>query len=289
MDTKHIHCMLEKISEYGKCMMEEATGSGNVNLDDAGKIVDMVKDLACAEKDALIAKEMRKAHEDDEAEEKYIRKMLKEENKDEFKRYMEEYGDEGERRFYDDWRYASGRFAPKGRGSYEPRRSGRRRGYVEPEYRMPLEMYHNYTPEELRDMDRESRGVMYFSSPMGSGNMSGGRNSSGNSADSVNSNARGYEEYQRGYSEGRMEGYNQGRNAQNRDYREGKSGTSRRGYMESRENHKDNTPESKQANMKELEKYMKSLSEDLTEAIEGASNEEKTMLKSKLQTLVQKI
>lgn len=41
--------------------------------------------------------------------------------------------------------------------------------------------------------------------------------------------------------------------------------------------------------MKELEKYMKSLSEDLTEAIEGASNEEKTMLKSKLQTLVQKI
>ena len=119
MDTKHIHCMLEKIAEYGKCMMEEAVGAGNVNLEDASKIVDMVSDLAEAEYHALIAKEMRKSVEEDEAEEKYIRKMLKEENKDEYKRMREEYGeDEGERRFYDNYRYkSSGRFAPKGRGS----------------------------------------------------------------------------------------------------------------------------------------------------------------------------
>lgn len=299
MDTKHIHCMLEKISEYGKQMMEAAVGAGDVNLMAAGQIVDMVKDLACAEKDALIAKEMRKAHEDEEAEEKYMMKMLKEENKDEYKRMREEYGeDEGERRFYDNYRYKrSGRFAPKGRGSYMPR--GGRRGYEEPMYFLPPEVYMNYSPEELRDMDREM-GRMYYgggsggSSSGGSGGQSGssgisGGNMGGNSVGSV----RGYEEYQRGYSEGRSDGYNQGRNdgrnSQSRDYREGRSGTSRRGYMESRENHKDNTPESKQANMKELEKYMKSLSEDLTEAIEGASNEEKTMLKSKLQTLVQKI
>ena len=38
-----------------------------------------------------------------------------------------------------------------------------------------------------------------------------------------------------------------------------------------------------------LEKYMGELSGDITEMIAGASNEEKTMLKAKLQTLMQKI
>ena len=74
-----------------------------------------------------------------------------------------------------------------------------------------------------------------------------------------------------------------------RDTREGRSGMSRRFYMEAKEIHSDNTPESKQAKMRELEKYMRSLSDDLTEAIDGASNEEKNMLKSKLATLAQKI
>ncbi len=294
MDTKHIHCMLEKIAEYGKCMMEEAVGAGNVNLEDAKKIVEMVGELAEAEYHALIAKEMRKAGEEDEAEEKYIRKILKEENKDEYKRMREEYGeDEGERRFYDNYRYkSSGRFAPRGRGTYSPRHGGRR-GYEEPPYyHMNPEMYKEHDPEWYRDMDRAS-GKMYYTDGGNSGGQSSSSMSGGNMGGNAGGSARGYEEYQRGYSEGRAEGYNQGRNdgrnSQSRDYREGRSGTSRRGYMESRENHRDNTPESKQANMKELEKYMKSLSEDLTEAIEGASNEEKIMLKSKLQTLVQKI
>lgn len=282
MDTKHIHCMLEKISEYGKCMMEEAVGSGNVNIDEAGKIVDMVKDLACAEKDALIAKEMRKAHEDDEAEEKYIRKMLKEENKDEFKRYMEEYGDDGERRFYDDWRYASGRFAPKGRGSYEPRRSGRRRGYVEPMYHMTPEMYQEHDPEYWRDMDRMD-GKMYYT-PMSGGNS--GNMSMGNSGGS----SRGYSDgYNDGNRRGYEDGYRDGRSNNQRDGREGRSGQSRRSYMETKEMHKSNTPQDKQEKMKSLESYMKELAEDVTEMVEDASNEEKTMLKAKLQTLAQKI
>ena len=63
----------------------------------------------------------------------------------------------------------------------------------------------------------------------------------------------------------------------------------RRGYQEAKEMHKDNSAEGKQAKMRELEKYMKSISEDLTEAIEGASPEEKSMLKSKLQTLAAKV
>ena len=41
--------------------------------------------------------------------------------------------------------------------------------------------------------------------------------------------------------------------------------------------------------MKELEKYMSELGTDITEMISDASNEEKTLLKNKLQVLAQKI
>lgn len=303
MDTKHIHCMLEKIAEYGKQMMEEAVGAGNVNLDDAGKIVDMVKDLACAEKDALIAKEMRKAGEEDEAEEKYIRKMLKEENKDEYKRMREEYGeDEGERRFYDNYRYKrSGRFAPKGRGSYMP--SGSRRGYEEMmpmDYRMDIEDYKMYPAGYMRDLDRMA-GRMYYSGggssggSGGSGGQPGSSMSGGSGGSSGGGSSRGYSDgysdgQTRGYEDGYRDGESRGRSqGGRRDGREGRSGQSRRSYMETKEMNKGNTPQEKQEKMKELEKYMGELSGDITEMISDASNEEKTMLKSKLQTLVQKI
>ena len=41
--------------------------------------------------------------------------------------------------------------------------------------------------------------------------------------------------------------------------------------------------------MRELEDYLKELSTDVTEMIEGASPEEKSMLKNKMQVLMQKI
>lgn len=303
MDTKHIHCMLEKIAEYGKQMMEEAVGAGNVNLDDAGKIIDIVKDLACAEKDALIAKEMRKAHEEEEAEEKYMKMKMKEEHADEYKRYMDEYGEDGERRFYDNYRYADGRFAPKGRGSYRPRSSGRRgrRGYEEPMYFLPPEVYMNYSPEELRDMDRDI-GRMYYGggSSGGSGGSSGGNggqsgmrggSSGGNSGGSVKGYSDGYDEgSRRGYEDGYRDGESRGRSqGGRRDGREGRSGQSRRSYMETKEMNKGNSPQEKQEKMKELEKYMKELAEDVTEMIEDATPEEKSLLKQKLQVLTQKV
>ena len=74
-----------------------------------------------------------------------------------------------------------------------------------------------------------------------------------------------------------------------RDYREGRSGNSRRGYMEAKDMHKDETPEAKQKKMKELENYMKDLSMDVTEMISSSSAEEKNMLKSKMQELIAKI
>lgn len=253
MDTKHIHCMLEDMAEYGKEMISCATGSGNVNLHDAMQIVDMVKDLADAEYHALIAREMRKEHEEEEEEEKYILRMLKEEHG---------MSEEDSRRFYDAWRYKSGRFAPKGRGT--------RRGYDEPPYyHMMPEDYKAHDPEYWRDMDRRT-GKMYYTDANMAGNAP--TTTTGNDG-----NVRGYSD---GYADGMKDGRKSGESRYDR---------ARRGYEEKKEMHKGNTPEDKQAKMKSLESYMRELSEDLTGAIEGASNEEKTMLKSKLQTLVQKI
>lgn len=74
-----------------------------------------------------------------------------------------------------------------------------------------------------------------------------------------------------------------------RDHREGKSGMSRRSYMETKEMRKANTPADKQAKMTELEKYTKELAEDVTEMISDATPEERTMIRTKLQALAQKI
>lgn len=69
-----------------------------------------------------------------------------------------------------------------------------------------------------------------------------------------------------------------------RDYREGKSPLSRRGYMESKEQHK-----GAEIEMRELEKYMNELGSDITEMIAKASPEEKSLLLNKMSTLMSKI
>lgn len=257
MHIKHIHETIEKLSKYAceeACKNKEA-----IDTKEMGEVVDMVKDLAEAEYYARIAKAMEEAEKEDEEEAKYIMKKMK-----------EEYGEEeGERRFYDDYRYKrSGRFAPKGRGSYMPRR-----GYDEPPYyhMMPNEA------EYYRDMDRMS-GKMYYS---GGGQSSSG-NSSGQSGNMSGNSTRGYSD---GYSDGLRDG---SRNNQ-RDGREGRSGQSRRSYMETKEMHKSNSSEDKQHKMKELEKYMGELSGDITEMISDATPEEKALLKQKMQMLMQKI
>lgn len=73
------------------------------------------------------------------------------------------------------------------------------------------------------------------------------------------------------------------------DIREGKSGMSRKMYMETKEMHKGNTPEDKQHKMRELENYAKELTEDVVDMVADMSAEEKNLLKTKMQTLVQKI
>ena len=273
MHIKRIHEMEEKLTEIALCEINK--GIECVNTAEMGAVIDMIKDLACAEKEAREAKEMEKEEEDEKKENEYFLKMLK-----------EEYGDEeGEKRFY------SGQPRSRTSGRFMRRGDGRRRGYEEPPYyRMNPEMYKEHDPEWYRDMDRQTKGVMYFSSPM-SGNMSGGNSSvgngnSGNSSGNVRSYTEGFEDGQtRGYSEGYERGKSDGRNSQSRDRREGRSGQSRRGYMETKEMHKDNTPESKQHRMKELDTYMNELNEDMKELIADMTPEERSMVKQKVAKL----
>ena len=236
MHIKNIRCIEEKLAEAIRCEFDK--GIENVNTAEMGKATDMLKDAAEAEYYARIAKAMEDAEKEDEESQKYRLKQLK-----------EEYGEDDGRRYYDNYRYMrTGRFAPKGRGTYMPRR-----GYETPiEYHMTPEMYREHDPEYYRDVDRNI-GRMYYTE-------TGMRGNTGNSS-----------------------------RTGMRDGREGRSGASRRSYIETKEMHPDNSQESKQMKMKELEKYMGELSGDITEMIAGASNEEKTMLKAKLQTLMQKI
>lgn len=273
MHIKNIHCMIEKLSECTKSAIENNQDHiGTFYIPD---IVDMIKDLCCAEKDARIAKSMEKEEEEEKEEEKYMLKMLKEEHG---------MSDEDSKRFYDAWRYkSSGRFAPKGRGT--------RRGYEEPPYyHMTPEMMREHDPEYWRDVDRE-QGRLYFSSPMG-GNMSGG-NSSGNSDVSGNSTSGNTRSYTEGYNDGNRRGYEDG-------YRDGESrgrsqgGNSRyerakRGYEETKEKHKGNTPEDKRMNMAEFEKVLNIVLDEIDDMLEDAPPEMKNMAKTKGMARLQKI
>lgn len=264
MHIKRIHEMEEKLTEIALCEINK--GIEFVNTAEMGAVIDMIKDLACAEKEAREAKEMQKEEEEEKEEEKHMLKMLKEDHG---------MSDDESKRFYDNYRYANGRFAPKGRGSYRPR--GGRRGYEEPPYyHMMPEDYKEHDPEYWRDMDRHTKGVMYYTDANITGNVPA-TTSTGNIR-----NVRGYSDgYADGYSEGERMGKTKGATS--------RYDKAKRGYEETKEMHKGNTPEDKQMKMRELEKYMKELSEDVTEMISDATPEEKTMLKSKLQTLAQKV
>lgn len=73
-------------------------------------------------------------------------------------------------------------------------------------------------------------------------------------------------------------------NSMMRDMREGRSPMSRKMYMEAKEMRRD-----KAAQLRELEKYMQELSQDITEMIADASVEEKQYLEKKITALASKI
>lgn len=118
-----------------ECVKAKVDGIGidnfeGQNLDDLKDFTEIAKNIACFDKDYRIVEAMEKS-----------------EDNEDIMRMIEKYEDYPERRFYDHYRYADGRFAPKGRGTYQ-------RGYSEPYYHM--------TPEMYRDMDKYTRDRMYF-------------------------------------------------------------------------------------------------------------------------------
>lgn len=208
MDIKRMHDMIEKLSETAKCEFDK--GIENVDACEMGQVMDMLKDLA----EAMYYRTLTKAM--DESEDDEIMEMF------------DRYGDG--RRFYDHYRYADGRFAPKGRGSY-------RRGYEGPYWRMTPEMYKDM--QEYRDMDRNT-GRMYYTEP------------------SMTMSESNYDR-------------------------------AKRNYTETKELHRANTPQDKEAKMRGLEDYFKEISSDITGMLSDMTPEERNMLKSKISALATKL
>ena len=155
-----MECVKTKVEAIGLDSFE------GQNLDDLKDFTEIAKNIACFDKDYRIVEAMEKS-----------------EDNEDIMRMIEQYEDYPDRRYYDAYRYANGRFAPKGRGT--------RRGYEEPPY---YHMYPEYDERErMRDMDRDDRGKMYYSEP--TGNVSGSNNMSRNYSES------NYDRAKRNYTE----------------------------------------------------------------------------------------
>ena len=207
-----------------ECVKAKVDGIGidnfeGQNLDDLKDFTEIAKNIACFDKDYRIVEAMEKS-----------------EDNEDIMRMLEQYEDYPDRRYYDHYRYANGRFAPKGKGTY-------RRGYEEPPYyHMPI----NYNdPEYMRDMDK-GMGRMYYTEPVVSDNSSSHTIESG---------------YDR----------------------------AKRNYTETKEMHKNNTPEDKEHKMKALDGYIKELGGDITQLIGDMTAEERNLMRTKLSTLVSKL
>lgn len=255
---------LEPIKEICKPLenavkSELTKGIENINAEELGEVVDMIKDLYEAKEKIVKACYYKSV----------IEAMEEHDFEDE-----EEIMDEGRRGYRGQPRSQSGRFMSRGDGRRSNRGRGGRRGY-EPDMMMYDEDWEEM--ERMRDLDRD-RGRMGY----GSGGSSGGSSSGGMSGGNMGGQSSGGSSSgggSRGYEDG-----GQMSSRMQRDSREGRSGEARRGYMEAKEMGKD-----KQTKMKELEDYMKELSSDVTEMIGDASPEEKTMMRTKLSTLASKV
>lgn len=131
-----MECVKAKVEAIGLDSFE------GQNLDDLKDFTEIAKNIACFDKDYRIVEAMEKS-----------------EDNEDIMRMLEQYEDYPGRRYYDHYRYANGRFAPKGSGTY-------RRNYDEPPYyHMTPERYHEM--ENMRDMDRDKHGRMYYTEPSG--------------------------------------------------------------------------------------------------------------------------
>ena len=86
MHIERIHKMIECLTEKALCELDK--GIENVNTEEMGEAVDMIKDLCEAEYKAVIVKSMKKADEEEEEYDKELLRSLK-----------AEYGEESGRRY----------------------------------------------------------------------------------------------------------------------------------------------------------------------------------------------
>ena len=188
-----MECVKAKVEAIGLDSFE------GQNLDDLKDFTEIAKNIACFDKDYRIVEAMEKLGDDED-----------------IMRMVEQYEDYPDRRFYDHYRYANGRFAPKGKGTY-------RRGYEEPPY---MHMYPE--AEHMRDMDRDY-GKMYYTEPM---------------------NESSYDR-------------------------------AKRNYTETKEMHSGTTPEDKEQRMKALDKYIKTVTNEIIKIVsDNATTEEKSLIKN---------
>lgn len=232
-----------------------------------GEVVDMMKDCSEIAKNTAekiyyckIIEAMEEAGEEKEEEEKYMLRQMK-----------EQYGEDEGQRYYNDWRYKNGRYAPKGRGT---------RSY--PYMYMP-------DPEWDRDMDKGYGRMYYTESRPTSANNSSGTNSENNRSYSEgysDGNKRGYDEgYKRGYDEGSRRGYSESKNSSSGMNSNSRYDNAKRSYEDSKTMHAGNTAEDNNANVRKIEELMDIISEDMKELLPKMTPSEKTALKSRMQTL----
>lgn len=201
--------MLECITK--KALSEIENGIENINAEEFSMATDMIKDLAEAEYYSKISVAMQES------------------DTEEIMEMFDKYGDDG-KRYYDMWRYKSGRFAPKGRGT--------RRGYEEPPYyHMTPDQYKEHDPEYWRDLDRKD-GKMYYTEPI---------------------------------------------------TMESRYDKAKRMYTETKAKHNSGSVEDKQLTLKEGEKMLNVIIDELMEMVNDATPEMKNMIKTKGMSAMQKI
>lgn len=155
-----------------------------------------------------------------------------------------------EMRFYNDSRYKNGRYAPM-------------RHYTEPYY---------YDPYMEYGMHDKRNGKMYY--PM----------------DTRPEMTRHYDGQSMTSSDGSsMNGIQSYGGSASRNYTESRYDHARRNYTETRDSHKSNTPQDKEMKMRELEKYLTEMSNDVTGLVRDMTPEETELLRNKINVLATKI
>lgn len=196
MKTKELCELKDTLVSWAK----EACNQGmqNVSTHEMGEVTDMIKDLCEAEEKlakACYYKSIVKAMKDEEEE-------------------SERMGYRGGRMGYDNWRYSSGRFAPTGRGHYDPA------GYMPGEEIESLMMAEGFGENPMQGMRGYSAGNRGGSSNGSNQNGSSGSSYNGSNGSNGSNGRMGYSGSERGH---RYDRYNQARMG----YHESKDATSK--------------------------------------------------------------